>query len=119
MKLKGQQRGEGMFGALIVRSNEELQSLLYDHDEHVVTITDWTRITGSETLAIDVHAAELVRPHTLLINGIGRYDGRYMPMTDKKQKKMPVPVFNVQKVWDQLSFCDMPWKERKSIFFFF
>ncbi|NP_001155158.1 venom laccase precursor [Nasonia vitripennis] len=91
------QRGEGMFGSMIVRSPPSSDPLhgLYDQDEHVMVLTDWTRIFGAEVFAIDVNTGNLVRPHTILVNGLGRY----LPIKSENgsEMHMPTAVFKVEK----------------------
>lgn len=83
---------------MIVRSPPSTDPLhdLYDQDEHVMVLTDWTRIFGAEVFTIDVNTGNLVRPHTILVNGLGRY----LPIKSENgsERHMPTAVFNVEKV---------------------
>lgn len=73
------QRGDGTFGALIIREPKselpkQIQNL-YDYDllEHVMTAHDWDHKTGPDNFAAFHHSIEDNKPVNILINGKGRY----------------------------------------------
>lgn len=81
------QRGDGAFGALIVREPQtelpkQIQHL-YDHDllEHAIIAHDWDHKTGSDNFAAFHHSIEDNKPVNILINGKGRY---YAPKKEVK-----------------------------------
>ncbi|XP_053980315.1 uncharacterized protein LOC128877215 [Hylaeus volcanicus] len=71
----GFQRGDGLFGPLIVRVPPSLNWHydLYDVDEHTIQILDWTHRLGSDTFLNHYHADGSNKPPTILINGLGRF----------------------------------------------
>lgn len=76
----GMQRGDGVFGALIIRKPKaaEPHGNLYDFDlsEHVMTVQDWIHDTGASIFSFHHHSRGDNKPHNLLINGRGRYYNR-------------------------------------------
>uniref|UniRef100_A0A182P7D7 Multicopper oxidase n=1 Tax=Anopheles epiroticus TaxID=199890 RepID=A0A182P7D7_9DIPT len=75
----GMQRGDGAFGALIIRKDNDIQELLYDHDlsEHVITVQDWGHEQGVSLFASHHHSTGDNKPPNLLINGRGKYFQRF------------------------------------------
>lgn len=69
----GMQRGDGTFGALIIRSANDRHKRLYDYDEHLLIIQDWMHKTGTETFASHHHSIGNNKPIGILVNGKGRY----------------------------------------------
>lgn len=67
------------------------QKQLYDRDEHVIVLNEWTKISGHDSYVLQFQNGQNNRPHTILVNGYGSYHG-----TDKH---MPVPIFYVEKVY--------------------
>ncbi|XP_001357249.3 laccase-2 [Drosophila pseudoobscura] len=76
----GMQRGDGVFGALIIRKpkSAEPHGRLYDLDlsEHVMIVQDWIHEPGASIFASHHHSRGDNKPHNLLINGRGRYYNR-------------------------------------------
>ncbi|XP_002057875.2 uncharacterized protein Mco1 [Drosophila virilis] len=76
----GMQRGDGVFGSLIIRrpKNSEPHGGLYDFDlsEHVLVVQDWIHDTGASIFAYHHHSRGDNKPHNILINGRGRYYNR-------------------------------------------
>ncbi|XP_053671441.1 uncharacterized protein LOC128721687 [Anopheles nili] len=74
----GMQRGDGAFGALIIRKDNDIHELLYDHDlsEHVLTVQDWAHEQGVSLFASHHHSTGDNKPPNLLINGRGKYFAR-------------------------------------------
>ncbi|XP_310270.3 uncharacterized protein LOC1271472 [Anopheles gambiae] len=79
----GMQRGDGAFGALIIRKDNDIQELLYDHDlsEHVITVQDWGHEQGVSLFASHHHSTGDNKPPNLLINGRGKYFQRFAKTT--------------------------------------
>ncbi|XP_076174595.1 uncharacterized protein LOC143150301 [Ptiloglossa arizonensis] len=71
----GFQRGDGVFGPLIVRvpPSANWHYDLYDADEHTIQILDWTRELGIEKFLNHYHADGNNKPPNVLINGFGRF----------------------------------------------
>nr|BBC20923.1 laccase-like multicopper oxidase 1 [Nannophya pygmaea] len=73
----GLQRGDGAFGALIVRVPKELDphEKIYDTDleEHFMQILDWGHQLGVVTFISHHHGDGDNKPSSILINGKGRY----------------------------------------------
>ncbi|KAH8329363.1 hypothetical protein KR074_008677, partial [Drosophila pseudoananassae] len=76
----GMQRGDGVFGALIIRKPKatEPHGALYDFDlsDHVMVVQDWIHEPGASVFAFHHHSRGDNKPHNLLINGRGRYYNR-------------------------------------------
>lgn len=73
----GMQRGDGVFGALIVRKVVDVHESLYDFDmtEHILITIDWTHITGVSKFTAHHHGSGDNKPSNILINGRGKYFG--------------------------------------------
>jgi L-ascorbate oxidase len=73
----GMQRGDGVFGALIVRNPEELHENLYDFDmsEHIMISNDWTHLPATSIFTAHHHGKGSNKPPNILINGRGKYFG--------------------------------------------
>lgn len=73
--LIGFQRGDGVFGPLIVRTPPKVNwhNDLYDIDEHIVQISDWTHELGIDKFLNHHHAGGDNKPPNILINGLGRF----------------------------------------------
>lgn len=73
----GMQRGDGVFGALIVKvpKGQEPHGHLYDFDltEHKMIVQDWVHVPGISMFASHHHSNGDNKPLNLLINGKGRY----------------------------------------------
>ncbi|XP_050712599.1 uncharacterized protein LOC126996265 [Eriocheir sinensis] len=70
----GLNRGEGVFGALVVRQAEDPHRNLYDTDlpEHVMVIHDWGHVPITSKFASRHHSTDDDFVRTILINGKGR-----------------------------------------------
>ncbi|NP_001155159.1 laccase-like precursor [Nasonia vitripennis] len=66
-----EQRAEGMFGGLIVR--EPVNNDLYDVDEHVLILNEWTERPTSETYVLEYWNEVFPEPYNILINGLGPF----------------------------------------------
>uniref|UniRef100_A0A2M4ACB5 Putative multicopper oxidase n=1 Tax=Anopheles triannulatus TaxID=58253 RepID=A0A2M4ACB5_9DIPT len=79
----GMQRGDGAFGALIIRKDNDIHELLYDQDlpEHVITVQDWGHEQGVSLFASHHHSTGDNKPPNLLINGRGKYFQRFSKLT--------------------------------------
>ncbi|XP_029042896.1 laccase-1-like isoform X2 [Osmia bicornis bicornis] len=71
----GFQRGDGVFGALIVRVPPKINWHydLYDIDQHTILLSDWTHELGIDKFLNHHHASGDNKPPNLLINGLGRF----------------------------------------------
>ncbi|XP_033122701.1 laccase-15-like isoform X2 [Anneissia japonica] len=74
----GIQRGDGMYGSLIVRAPKETEvnggEYDFDLSEHVMIVNDWTSNMIMENFALGVDHTRTPNSHTLslLVNGMGR-----------------------------------------------
>lgn len=71
----GFQRGDGVFGPLIVRTPPKVNwhKDLYDIDEHIIQISDWTHKLGIDKFLNHHYAGGDNKPPNILINGLGRF----------------------------------------------
>ncbi|KAK9884427.1 hypothetical protein WA026_007274 [Henosepilachna vigintioctopunctata] len=90
----GMQRGDGVFGSLIVKVPEEKDPHkdLYDFDldDHVIILIDWNHVMGIQKFTSHHHSDGDNKPANLLVNGIGRFignDSELMPTERFKVKK--------------------------------
>ncbi|XP_030377482.1 iron multicopper oxidase fer1 [Scaptodrosophila lebanonensis] len=87
----GMQRGDGVFGALIIRKPKasEPHGGLYDFDlsEHVMVVQDWIHEPGVSIFANHHHSLGDNKPRTLLINGRGRFYNRIWEEAKQQQRK--------------------------------
>lgn len=83
----GMQRGDGLFGAIIVRNHNEPHEKLYDFDlsEHTIITNDWTHMTGTAVFTAHHHGGGDNKPPNILINGRGKYRGN---LTFDSEQKM-------------------------------
>lgn len=97
----GFQRGDGVFGALIVKlsKNDDPHSDLYDFDEHVMIINDWDHEIGMEKFLAHHHSDGDNKVRNILINGFGRYRGEKVEQEnhDENGNEMPLAIFAVNK----------------------
>ncbi|XP_076766747.1 uncharacterized protein LOC143433334 [Xylocopa sonorina] len=93
----GFQRGDGVFGALIVRVPPKMNwhNVLYDIDEHTVLITDWTHQLGIDKFLSHHHAGGDNKPPNLLVNGLGRFAINQNRRT-ASTVVMPIATFTVK-----------------------
>ena len=92
------QRGDGVFGALIVRvpPSKDPHRDLYDYDEHNMIILDWDHEIGSEKFLAHHHSDGDNKAANLLVNGLGRY--RSLKDENGTVADMPVATFLVAQV---------------------
>ncbi|XP_046396020.1 uncharacterized protein LOC124163273 isoform X2 [Ischnura elegans] len=73
----GLQRGDGSYGALIIRTPKEQDphTALYDTDleDHIMQITDWSHHLGVVTFVSHHHGDGDNKPPSILVNGKGRF----------------------------------------------
>nr|XP_022908342.1 laccase-4-like [Onthophagus taurus]XP_022908343.1 laccase-4-like [Onthophagus taurus] len=71
----GMQRTDGAFGAIIVRTPDDINPHkdLYDYDEHSILITDWMEHTGLHKFLSHYHSIGDNKPTSILVNGKGKY----------------------------------------------
>ncbi|KAJ8686471.1 hypothetical protein QAD02_022265 [Eretmocerus hayati] len=91
----GAQRGVGLFGALIVHPlvQNDPHRLLYDYDYHYMVIGDWSHLDGTNAEIRQYHDT-FTLPHTILINGRGRFQS--FDGNDGSKVYTPIAVFNVE-----------------------
>ncbi|XP_017770706.1 PREDICTED: laccase-2-like isoform X2 [Nicrophorus vespilloides] len=74
----GMQRGDGAFGAFIVRTPAaaDPHSQLYDYDltQHTISLLDWAVDIGLKVFIAHHHSIGDNKPTTLLVNGLGIHD---------------------------------------------
>ena len=82
----GMQRGDGVFGALIVRNHIEPHENRYDFDmsEHTMITNDWTHMTGTAVFTAHHHGGGDNKPPNILINGRGKYFGNLTANSEQK-----------------------------------
>ncbi|XP_055636865.1 uncharacterized protein LOC129775791 [Toxorhynchites rutilus septentrionalis] len=75
----GMQRGDGAFGALIIRRDNDPQRIMYDYDlsDHVITVQDWGHVGGVQMFTAHHHSTGDNKPPNILINGRGKYFKRF------------------------------------------
>lgn len=85
----GMQRGDGVFGALIVRNGEEPHENLYDFDmsEHIMVTNDWTHLSATSIFTAHHHGKGSNKPPNILINGKGKYFGNMSAENDLKMSQ--------------------------------
>ncbi|XP_043509689.1 laccase-2-like isoform X3 [Frieseomelitta varia] len=71
----GFQRGDGVYGALIVRTSPKVNwhKDLYDIDDHTILISDWTHELGIDKFLSHHYAGGDNKPPNILVNGLGRF----------------------------------------------
>lgn len=97
----GMQRGDGVFGALIVRRPRanEAHAHLYDFDlsEHKMILQDWVHTPGVSIFASHHHSRGDNKPVNLLVNGRGRF---YYAIWDQAKKEARTSADDKTKVSD-------------------
>lgn len=93
----GFQRGDGVFGPMIVRAppSKDWHKDLYDIDEFTLTLFDWTHKMGIDKFLAHHHSDGDNKAPTLLINGLGRYKS----VDDNENSTssiMPLTTFHVK-----------------------
>lgn len=100
--LLGNQRGEGVYGPMIVRTpkNQDPHKHLYDFDmpSHTITITDWLHETALSTYTKHHHSDGGNNPNSLLVNGLGFF------RESTTNGGVPPARFVVKKVFPRHSF---------------
>ncbi|XP_072743518.1 uncharacterized protein [Anoplolepis gracilipes] len=92
----GFQRGDGVFGPLIVRVPPKINwhKDLYDYDKHTLVVADWVHELGLTKFLAHHHADGHNKAPNLLINGLGRFiaiEGENKTLAD-----MPISTFIVK-----------------------
>ncbi|XP_014213138.1 laccase-1-like [Copidosoma floridanum] len=93
----GFQRGDGLFGALIVRRAPKVDQLrnLYDYDEHHMIVSDWDHEMGLVKFLGHYHGNGDNKPPNVIINGLGRFGNR--TQREGPLNHMLTATFNVKK----------------------
>ncbi|XP_020282036.1 laccase-2-like [Pseudomyrmex gracilis] len=91
----GFQRGDGVFGPLIVRvpPKADWHKDLYDYDEHTLTVADWVHELGLPKFLAHHHSDGDNKSPNLLINGLGRFD---VQDENETLANMPITTFVVK-----------------------
>lgn len=78
----GMQRGDGAFGALVIKQpiEQDVHRGLYDVDssDHHILLQDWDSVVGVSMFNAHHHARGINKPRSILINGKGRLVRRDM-----------------------------------------
>lgn len=94
------QRGDGLYGPLIVREPPELNPHKNAYDlelsEHFLTIMDWVHKFSPEKFSLHIHAKGDNKPPSLLVNGKGRFQ-KFMN-EENQTIYTSVATFNVKQV---------------------
>ncbi|XP_064639307.1 uncharacterized protein LOC135494912 [Lineus longissimus] len=94
----GMQRGDGMYGSLIIRNkpSRDPNYNTYDYDlpEHVIIVHDWLKEMIVASFAHQHHAGGDNKPKSMLINGKGAYE-KYT--VGGKDVYTPMETFSVKK----------------------
>ena len=97
------QRGDGIFGALIVRQTRasDVSGHLYDHDlaEHVMVLNDWARHIFIDKYATFVHAHGSESVDAILVNGRGVDTNAANAESGARTFDAPRAQFRVQAGW--------------------
>ncbi|XP_011645340.1 laccase-1-like isoform X2 [Pogonomyrmex barbatus] len=92
----GFQRGDGVFGPLIVRVPPKVDwhKDLYDYDDHTLVIADWAHELGLTKFLAHYHSDGHNKAPNLLINGLGRF----IAIKDENETlaDMPITTFTVK-----------------------
>ncbi|XP_014604884.1 PREDICTED: L-ascorbate oxidase-like isoform X2 [Polistes canadensis] len=93
----GFQRGDGLFGPLIVRAppSKNWHKDSYDVDEFTLTLYDWTHNMGTDMFLAHHHSNGNNKPINLLVNSLGRYKSNNSDI-DAISMKMPLTTFTVK-----------------------
>ncbi|XP_016844683.1 laccase-2-like [Nasonia vitripennis] len=91
----GSQRGDGLFGPLIIRlpPNKNPYRNLYDYDNQHMSLLDWENIEGLDAMVWEYQDKPIYVPNTILVNGLGRYKKF---TKDNESTYVPSTVFEVQ-----------------------
>lgn len=113
----GFQRGDGVFGPLIVRTPPKANwhKDLYDIDEHIIQISDWTHELGIDKFLNHHYAGGDNKPPNILINGLGRFtinrNGNNISAI------MPTAIFTVKQVNEIYIYIYIKFLFRKMILY--
>lgn len=103
----GFQRGDGVFGSLIVRVPPKINwhKDLYDYDEHILVVADWVHELGLTKFLAHHHSDGHNKAPNLLINGLGRFIA--IEDENKTLADMPISTFVVKSVnfYHFANFC--------------
>lgn len=82
----GFQRGDGIFGSLVVREPKDTQMVIYNHDlpEHEIIIWDWLADLSLSNFLNHHHADGDNKPRGILINGKGLPPDFFVDFTDNE-----------------------------------
>lgn len=85
----GLQRGDGVFGAMIVRNPSDPLDKLYDFDmsEHTIITNDWTHMPANSVFTAHHHGGGDNKPPNILINGRGKYFGNMSTTVEQKHSE--------------------------------
>ncbi len=119
----GTQRGDGLFGALIIRQpkSREIHSGLYDLDlpEHVIIITDWMHESGAVKFAAHYHSIGTNKPDTILVNGLRSSEFRakngssyFTPMASFEVTQVTFTIFSSKSQLFRSKFLWSSWLHR-------
>lgn len=94
----GFQRGDGVFGPLIVRIPPKVNwhKDLYDYDEHTITVADWVHELALTKFLAHYNADGHNKAPNLLVNGLGRFIA--IEHANKTLANMPISTFVVKSV---------------------
>nr|KAF7421813.1 hypothetical protein H0235_009649 [Vespula pensylvanica] len=94
----GFQRGDGLFGPMIVRAppSKNWHKDLYDVDEFTLTLYDWIHNMGSDMFLAHHHSNSDNKPRNLIVNSLGRYKSNNTD-TNRISTAMPLTTFLVKK----------------------
>ena len=90
----GMQRGDGVYGALIVKIDNDPQESFYDFDmsEHLVLTNDWTHMPATAVFTSHYHGKGDNKPGSILVNGRGKYYGKMTPPEQTEDAKLSIKV---------------------------
>ena len=94
----GMQRGDGVYGALIVKMDNDPQESFYDFDmsEHLVLTNDWTHMPATAVFTSHYHGRGDNKPGSILVNGRGKYYGKMTPSEQKQDLKLTMKVVETE-----------------------
>lgn len=95
--LPGSQRGDGLFGPLIIRSppNKNPHANLYEYDNQHMALLDWENIYDVDAMIWEYQDKPMYVPNTILVNGLGRYKKFHR---NNESTFVPSTVFEVESV---------------------
>jgi len=116
--MTGFQRGDGVFGPLIVRVPAKINwhKDLYDFDEYTVVVADWIHELGLTKFLAHHHADGDNKAPNVLINGFGRFTA--IKGENETLANMPLATFVVKPVnFDhfQSESFQAAWRPKKDV----